>query len=59
MVTKHEGKIPHGRPRHRWNDNSRMDLTDVISEGVDWIHAAQDRDQWRALMKTVMNFQVP
>jgi hypothetical protein len=36
-----------------------MDLREVGWEGVDWIHLVQDRDQWRALVKTVMNLRVP
>jgi len=37
---------PLGRPRCRWEDNIRMDLRNIGWEGVDWIHLAQDRDQW-------------
>jgi hypothetical protein len=40
-------------------DNVKMDLRDVEWGGIDWIGLAQDRDQWRALVNTVMNFQVP
>jgi hypothetical protein len=47
------------RPRRRWEDNIRMDLREIGWEGVDWIHLAQDRDQWWALVNTVMNFGVP
>jgi hypothetical protein len=56
LVGKPEGKIPLGRPRRRWADNIKMDLREV---GWDWIDLAQDRDQWRALVKTVMNLRVP
>jgi hypothetical protein len=49
---KPEGKRPLGRPRRMWVDNIKMD-------GVDWIDMAQDRDQWRALMNTVLNLRVP
>jgi hypothetical protein len=59
LVTKFEGKRPLGRPTHRWEDNIRMDLREIVCEGVYWIHLAQDRDQWQALVNTVMNFQVP
>jgi len=48
---------PLGRPRHKWED-IRMYLREVGLEGVDWIHLAQDRDQWQAFVNTVMNFQV-
>jgi hypothetical protein len=54
-----EGKRPRGRPRSRWEDNIIMDLSEVCWEGVDWIHLVQDRDQWRAVVNTVMNFWVP
>jgi hypothetical protein len=59
LVGKPEGKTPLGRPRHRWEDNIKMDLGEIGWGGMDWIDLAQDRDQWRALVKTVMNLQVP
>jgi hypothetical protein len=49
---------PLGRPRHRWED-IKMDLEEVGYGGMDWIELAQDRDRWRALVSTVMNFRVP
>jgi hypothetical protein len=48
-----------GRPRRRWVDNNKMDLRDIWWDGMDWIDLAQDRDQWRALVNTVMNLLVP
>jgi hypothetical protein len=36
-----------------------MNLKEIGWGGIYWINLAQDRDQWRALMKTVMNLQVP
>jgi hypothetical protein len=36
-----------------------MDLREIGWDGVDWIYLAQDRDQWRALVTTVMNLRVP
>jgi hypothetical protein len=59
LVGKPEGKRPLGRPRRRWEHNIRMDLTEIEWDGVDWIHLAQGRDQWRALVNTVMNLRVP
>jgi hypothetical protein len=59
LVGKPEGKRPLGRPRHRWEDNIRMNLREIGWEGVDWIHLAQDRDQWWALVNMVMNLWVP
>jgi hypothetical protein len=59
LAGKPEGKRPLGRPRHRWEDNIRMDLREIGWGGMDWIDLAQDRDQWRALVKTVMNLRVP
>jgi hypothetical protein len=55
---KPKGKRPLCRPRCRWEDNIRMDLKETEWEGVDWMNLAQNRDQWRALMKTVMNLWV-
>jgi len=42
LVGKPEGKRPLGRPRHRWEDNIKMDLQEVDREGMDWIDVAQD-----------------
>ena len=58
LVGKPEGKRPLGKPRRRWEDNIRMDLQEV-GGGGDWMELAQDRDRWRALVNTVMNFWVP
>jgi hypothetical protein len=49
----------YGRSRHRWVDNIKIDLRDIGWDGMDWIHLAQDRDQWRALVNTVMNIRFP
>jgi hypothetical protein len=43
----------------RWVDNIRMDLGEIGWDGMDWIELAQDRDQWRAFVNTVMNLRVP
>jgi hypothetical protein len=59
VVGKPEGKRPLGRPRHKWVDNIKMDLGEIGWDGRDWIELAQDRDQWRALVNTVMNLRVP
>jgi hypothetical protein len=59
LVGKPEGKRPLGRPRRRWEDSIRMDLREIGWGGMDWIELAQDRDQWRALVNTVMNLRVP
>jgi hypothetical protein len=48
-----------GRPRHRWEDNIRMDLREIVQESVKKIHLAQDRDKWWALVNTVMKLCVP
>jgi hypothetical protein len=59
LVRKPKGKRPLGRPRRRWVDNIKMDLRETGWDGVDWIDLAQDRNQWRALVNTVMNLRVP
>jgi hypothetical protein len=57
-VGKQEGKRPLGRPRLRWEDNIRMDLREIRFRGMDWTVLAEDRDQWRSLVNTVMNLGV-
>ena len=46
LVGKPEGKTPLGRPRHRWEDNIKMDLLEVGGSCGDWMELAQDRDRW-------------
>jgi hypothetical protein len=58
LVGKPEGKRPLGGPKPRWVDNIKMDLREEEWGGMDWIHLAQDREQWRALVNTVMNWEV-
>jgi hypothetical protein len=63
-VGKPEGKRPLGRPTLRWVNNIKMDLIEIGWDGMgwdemDWIDLAQNRDQWRALVNTVMNFRDP
>ena len=59
LVGKPDGKRPLGRPRRRWEDNIKMDLEEVGRGCVDWMELAQDRDRWRTLVSTVMNFRFP
>jgi hypothetical protein len=59
LVGKPEGKRPLGRPRRRWEDNIRTDLREIRWEVMGWIRVAQDRDQWLALVNTIMNLLVP
>jgi hypothetical protein len=54
-----ERKRPPGRPRCRWVDKIKIDLREIGWGGMDWIDLAQDRDQWRVLVNTVMKLQVP
>jgi hypothetical protein len=59
LVEKPEQKSPLRRPRCRWEDNARMDLRGTGWEGLDWMHLAQDRDKWQALVDMVKYLQVP
>jgi hypothetical protein len=59
LVGKPEGTRPWGRRRRRWEDNIKRDLEEVGEGCGDWMERAQDRDRWRALVSTVMNFRVP
>jgi len=59
LVGKPEGNRPLGRPRHRWEDNIKMDLQEVQCGVMDWIKLAQDKDRWQALTNALMNLWVP
>jgi hypothetical protein len=59
LVGKPEGKRPLVRPRRRGVNNIKMDLREIGWVGMDWIDLAQDRDQWRSLVNTVMNLRIP
>jgi hypothetical protein len=60
LVGKPEGKRPLERPRHRWEDGIKMDFGEIGQGGggVEWIHLAEDRDCWLAVVNTVMNLRV-
>jgi len=55
---KPEGKRLHGRYRHRWEDNIKMDIQEVGCGDMDWIELAQGRDRCWALVSAVMNLRV-
>jgi hypothetical protein len=59
LVGKPEGKRPRGRPRRRWVNNIKLDLREMGWGVVDWINLAQNRNQCRPLVNTVMNLRVP
>jgi hypothetical protein len=58
-VGKPGRKRPLGRPRHRWENNMKMDIRNLGDGVMEWIELAQDRDRWQALVHPVMNFRVP
>jgi len=59
LVGKPEGKRTLGRPRHRWEDNIKMDFQEVGCGGMDWMELAQERDKCRTLVNAEMNLRVP
>jgi len=59
LVWRPQGKRPLGRPRRRWEDNIKMDFSEIRIDGADWIQLALDRAQWRACVNTVMYLWVP
>jgi hypothetical protein len=59
LVARPEGRRPLGRSRRRLVDNIKMDLRKIGFGDVDWIHLAQERDRWLALVNIVMNLRVP
>jgi hypothetical protein len=58
FVGKPEGNRPAGRPRRGSEDNIEMDLSEIGWGCVDWIYLVHDRDRWRGILNTVMNFRV-
>jgi hypothetical protein len=59
LVERPKGKRPMGRPRHRWEDNIKMDFKEIGINGANWIWLAQDRVQWWAFVNMIMNLWVP
>jgi hypothetical protein len=59
LVGKSEGKRPLARPRCRYENNTKMEVTKVGWGGINLIHLVQDRDQRRAIVNTVINLRVP
>jgi transposase len=55
LVGKPEGKKPLGRARRRWFEDIKVYLIELGRDGVDWIDMVHDRDQWKALVKTVLS----
>jgi hypothetical protein len=58
LVGRPKGKMPLGRPRHRWEDNIKMDLQEIGGGRVDWVELAQDRDGWREFVGMLRDFRV-
>ena len=52
------GKSPLERPRRRWEDNIRMDLTEMGINTRNWVDSAQDRSYWRAVVNSALNLRV-
>jgi hypothetical protein len=59
LVVRPESKRPLRRPRHRWEDNIKLDHREIGINGANWIQMAEDRVQWQAFVNMVMNLQVP
>jgi hypothetical protein len=59
LVGEPEGKRALGRPRRRWVDNIKIDIREIVWDGLDWTDLTQDLEEWRALVNMVMSFRVP
>jgi hypothetical protein len=55
LVGRSEGKRPFGRPRHRWKENTKMNLQEVGCGGMNWIDLAQDWGRWWELVNALMS----
>jgi hypothetical protein len=59
LVRKPKGKRPLGRSRRKWEDNIKIDITEIGLEVVDWISVVQYRDRWWDLVNKALNLMVP
>jgi hypothetical protein len=59
LIGRPEGKRPLGRPRHRREDNIKLDIREIEIDVTNWTRLAQDRVQWRTFVSTMMNLWVP
>ena len=55
LTGKPTGKRPLGRPRHRWEENVRMDLKEISINTRKWVESAQDMDYWKALVNVAFH----
>ena len=58
LTGKPTGKRPLGRPTHRWEDNIRMDLNQIIINTRNWVDSSQDKDYWEVIMNATLNLRV-
>jgi hypothetical protein len=59
LAGKPERMRQFGRPSRRWEGNTEMGVWEIVFERVNWIHLAQDRDRWRAIVNTVIKLRFP
>jgi hypothetical protein len=59
LAEKPERKRPHARHKRRWEHNIKIELSEIGRGDVDLNHVDQSKDQWRVLVNTVMNIEVP
>jgi hypothetical protein len=48
-----------GKPMRKWTGNIKTSVNDTECEVMDWVHLAQNKVQWRALVNTVMKLRIP
>ena len=59
LTGKSTGKIPVGKLRRRWEDNTRMYLEEIGISAGNWVDSAKDRNYWRVLVNAALNLRVP
>jgi len=59
LVGRPDVKRPLGRPRRIWEDDIKMDLSEMRLRGMGWIGLDQERDRWLTLVNAIMNLRIP
>lgn len=59
LVRQDEGKRPLKRPGHSKEDNTKVEIEEIVCDHTDWIYVAEDSIQWQTVVNMVMNLPYP